>query len=299
MAGWIKLHRVMLQWEWYDDINVKVTFLHLLLSANHAPKKWRGVDIGRGQLWTSVGNLSKETGLSEKQIRSSLKKLESTMEIEIKGANKGTMVTVCKYDTYQSTEDQQGEQTDKEKSIKGQSNGNQRATNKKVNNTKNEQEGKEVAIALAHPLIKFIQENAPTVNSMKQPLTNEQAEKLLIDLQINTKERKEELKRLIMSMENYVPLKSKSKSANLTIRKWWATEQKSANGGKPTKPETPEERDAREFMEQLKKDTTNLILYGDVQPDNHDQQPTHDGRVQRLSHGSTGNEADKADPRLH
>jgi hypothetical protein len=127
----------------------------------------------------------------------------------------------------------------------------------------NETDSKEVAIALAHPLIKFIQENAPTVNSMKQPLTNEQAEKLLIDLQINNKERKDELKRLIMSMENYVPLKSKSKSANLTIRKWWATEQKGANGSKPIKPETEADRAAHEFMETVKAYNTHKTLYGE------------------------------------
>jgi hypothetical protein len=150
---------------------------------------------------------------------------------------------------------------------------------------------KEKEIKVEHPLVRFINEDAPTVSSMKQPLTNEQAEKLLIDLQINTKERRDELKRLIMAMENYVPLKSKSKSANLTIRKWWSNEQRQ---GKPNDPanETQQEREAREFMEQLKKDTTNLILYGDVQPNNHDQQPANDSRVQRLSSGSTGHEAD-------
>jgi predicted transcriptional regulator len=143
MNGWIKLHRSLIKWEWYDDINVKVTFLHLLLSANHAPKKWRGIDIGRGQLWTSIGNLAKEIGLSEKQIRNSLKKLESTKEISIKGASKGTMITVCKYDSYQDTKEDKGEQTGKPKANEGRAKGEQRATNKNDNNTKNEKEKKE------------------------------------------------------------------------------------------------------------------------------------------------------------
>ena len=42
MEGWIKLHRQILDWEWYDDINVKVLFLHLLLTANYEDKKWQG-----------------------------------------------------------------------------------------------------------------------------------------------------------------------------------------------------------------------------------------------------------------
>jgi predicted transcriptional regulator len=140
MNGWIKLHRSLTEWEWYDDINVKVTFIHLLLSANHSNNKWRGIDIGRGQLWTSIGNLSKEVGLSEKQIRNCLKKLQSTNEISIKGASKGTMITVCKYDSYQSFEKDEGEQTDKRGANDGQAKGEQRATNNNDNNYKNEEE---------------------------------------------------------------------------------------------------------------------------------------------------------------
>ena len=52
MEGWIKLHRKILDWEWYDDINTKVLFLHLLLTANHEEQKWRGKIIERGQLIT-------------------------------------------------------------------------------------------------------------------------------------------------------------------------------------------------------------------------------------------------------
>jgi predicted transcriptional regulator len=140
MTGWIKLHRSLLGWEWYGDINVKVTFLHLILSANHAPKKWRGIDIGRGQLWTSIGNLAKEIGLSEKQTRNSLKKLESTNEISIKGASNGTMITVCKYDSYQDIKEDKGERKGKQKANEGQTKGEQWATNKNDNNTNNEKE---------------------------------------------------------------------------------------------------------------------------------------------------------------
>ena len=140
MTGWIKLHRSLLEWEWYDDINVKVTFIHLLLSANHAPRKWRGIDIGRGQLWTSIGNLAKDVGISEKQIRNCLKKLESTSEIVTQGASNGTMITVCKYDSYQAKEETEGEQMGEQRANDGQTMGKQGATNKNDNNTNNEKE---------------------------------------------------------------------------------------------------------------------------------------------------------------
>ena len=62
--GWIKIHRKLLEWEWYTDINVKVLFIHLLLKANHKPKSYRGIVIETGQVMTGLELLSKETGLS-------------------------------------------------------------------------------------------------------------------------------------------------------------------------------------------------------------------------------------------
>ena len=88
MEGWIKLHRKMINWEWYNDINVKVVFLHLLLTANHEDKKWQGIEIKRGQKITSLSHLAEETKLSVKQIRNVLNKLKSTGEITSKGTNK-------------------------------------------------------------------------------------------------------------------------------------------------------------------------------------------------------------------
>lgn len=84
----------------------------------------------------------------------------------------------------------------------------------------NNQEQK--GVAAPHPLVKWIESNAPTIQRLREPLTNEQAERLLADLNIDTEPKKKQLRELLMNMENYKPLTTKSKSANLTIRKWWA-----------------------------------------------------------------------------
>jgi hypothetical protein len=84
----------------------------------------------------------------------------------------------------------------------------------------NNQEQK--GVTAPHPLVKWIESNAPTIQRLKEPLTNEQAERLLTDLNIDTEPKKKQLRELLMNMENYKPLTTKSKSANLTIRKWWA-----------------------------------------------------------------------------
>ena len=41
MNGYIKLHRSIMDWRWYDDPNTFRMFVHLLLKANHAAKDWR------------------------------------------------------------------------------------------------------------------------------------------------------------------------------------------------------------------------------------------------------------------
>ena len=122
MDGWIKIHRKMLNWEWYDDINTKVLFFHLLLTANHKEQKWRGHTILRGQRLTSLQHLAKETKLSVQQTRTSLNKLKSTNEITIKSTNKNTLITIEKYSDYQAKDDENNKQTNKQR--------NKRATNK-------------------------------------------------------------------------------------------------------------------------------------------------------------------------
>lgn len=98
--GWIQLYRKFIDWEWYTDINTKSLFIHCLLRANHKDGKWRGNEVKRGQFLTSLNHLSQETGLSVRNIRTSLKHLESTGEVTRKATHQLTKITVCNYDTY-------------------------------------------------------------------------------------------------------------------------------------------------------------------------------------------------------
>ena len=99
--GWIKIHRQFLDWEWYDDNNTKILFIHLLLKANHKPKKYRGKLIEIGQHVTGLEVLCKETGLSIQKIRTAISKLKSTNEITIKTSSKGTVIQIVNYTKYQ------------------------------------------------------------------------------------------------------------------------------------------------------------------------------------------------------
>lgn len=122
MEGWICLHRKLLNWQWYSDINVKVLFIHLLLKANYEDKVWKNIVIKRGQLVTSISKLAEETRQTIRQTRVALDKLKMTNEITIKTTNKYTLVTIENYDNYQNIDMVNDKQNDKE-------NGNQ-MTNK-------------------------------------------------------------------------------------------------------------------------------------------------------------------------
>jgi len=103
IQGWIKIHRQLLEWEWYDDINVTRLFLHILLKANHKSKNYKGELIQIGEHLTSREILSNETGLTIRQVRTALTKLKTTNEVSIKSSSQGTKIQVVNYEKYQVT----------------------------------------------------------------------------------------------------------------------------------------------------------------------------------------------------
>ena len=109
-SGWIKLHRKIKEWEWYKDSQVVHLFYHLIVSANDKDKKWKDFNIRRGEFVTSVRNISEETGIPVISVRRKLEILEKSGAILRKTTNKFTLITICKYGSYQSTE-QTSEQT--------------------------------------------------------------------------------------------------------------------------------------------------------------------------------------------
>ena len=105
MEGWIKIHRKILDWEWFDDDKTFKLFIYFLFTANYEDKKWHGITIPRGSIVTSLNHLSEKMHVSVRSIRTSINRLKSTHEVTCKTTNKFTIVTVCKYDNYQTMED--------------------------------------------------------------------------------------------------------------------------------------------------------------------------------------------------
>jgi len=99
--SWIKLFRKFTEWEWYKDSNTKSLFLHCLLKANFKNKKWQGQEIERGQFVSSHPKLSFETGLTVRQIRTSINRLKTTGEVSVCTTARYSIITVKNYNEYQ------------------------------------------------------------------------------------------------------------------------------------------------------------------------------------------------------
>lgn len=87
-------------WEWYESTNVFRLFTHCLLHTNTQNIRYCGREIKAGQFVSSVARISAETGLTESQVRTALKKLKDTGYISTKSANKYTIYTVNEYQKY-------------------------------------------------------------------------------------------------------------------------------------------------------------------------------------------------------
>lgn len=102
MDGWIKLHRRLLGWEWHKDANTLSVFIHLLLLAAHKPHEVDGITLEAGQVLTSRWALVKLTGLGEQKVRTALKHLQLTNEITKQQTKQQTIITICKWESYQA-----------------------------------------------------------------------------------------------------------------------------------------------------------------------------------------------------
>ena len=133
--GWLKLHRRLLNWEWYRDVNTKTVFVHLLLTANYGVSKHKGFTLSEGQRITSVSEVSAETGLTIREVRTAFEHLKSTNELTIKTTNKFSLVTLVNWRLYQTSTDEATNETASEPTSR-------RQTDDKLN--KRNREGKEI-----------------------------------------------------------------------------------------------------------------------------------------------------------
>ena len=172
LNGFVKLHRKMIEWGWYSDCVVKDVFIHILMVATFKPTKYLGHDLNPGQAVIGRKKLAKELGFTEQQVRTALKKLESTGEISLFSTNKFTIATVENWDFYQGCDEE-----DNQQSTNNQPTNNQQITNnqphlknvKKDKNVKNVK--KDIYIGVPDELKTAFMEFAEMRKMIKKPIT--------------------------------------------------------------------------------------------------------------------------------
>lgn len=183
-GGFVRVYRSILKWEWYDDINTKTVFLHLILTANYEPKKWHGITVGRGQRVYSSQKLAKELHMSRQETRTAIKHLISTGEITNRSTSEYSIITITNYELYQQSTSEL---------TNDQPTANQRPTNdqpqwkkdKESNKAKkgNRENIKEIFSDYAgddKELFDALHDFAEMRKSIKKPLSTARAAKMLI-----------------------------------------------------------------------------------------------------------------------
>ena len=103
--GFIKIDRKLLKWGWKDVPEMVALWIEILLQANYQDGEWHGKKYEKGSFPTSVDKLAKATGLSLRQVRTCLERLQQSGEIIVKSTSHGTKIKVVKWAQYQDYDD--------------------------------------------------------------------------------------------------------------------------------------------------------------------------------------------------
>lgn len=114
--GWIKIHRKVVECEFFNKPNLSHFWSWCLIKASH--KKYtqkvghQEVSLFSGQFIFGRNKACQETGLSERTIRTCISYFKATNRLTIKTTNKFSIITICKWVTYQSQFDVNDQQND-------------------------------------------------------------------------------------------------------------------------------------------------------------------------------------------
>lgn len=137
-----------MEWEWYTDVNTTKLFIHCLLRANWKAGKWQGINYLPGEFITSLPSLAEESGLTVRQVRTSLDKLISTGELTSKTTDsvtgkklsKNRIIAVNNWDKHQGSDRQNDSHVDSQ--IDRTATGKRQASDSRYKNNKNNKKEK-------------------------------------------------------------------------------------------------------------------------------------------------------------
>ena len=102
MSGYFLLHKKITKWEWFNDPKSVSLWIYILANTNYTDSVYRGHTIKRGQAAIGRKRAALETGLSEQEIRTRIKRFETNKQITTKSTTNFSIVTVLNYEEYQN-----------------------------------------------------------------------------------------------------------------------------------------------------------------------------------------------------
>lgn len=225
-TGQILLHRKIIEWEWYQEINTCRLFIHMLLKANWKEGNFKGTTVPRGSFVSSLEKLSEETCLTKREIRTAISHLKMTGELTVKTTNRYSVFTIQNYDFYQSFDIQ----SDTQKTNKGQSNDNL-TTLIDVSNKRNKKELNNITkcdIICPEP-----EKSAPNPSGILLPLVDKSAYEVPLDKIALWRETypavdiEQELRRMIAWLDSNPSKRKTRRGIERFINNWLARTQDS------------------------------------------------------------------------
>lgn len=107
--GYIKLHRKLLNWEWWDDGLMVKAWIYCLLNATYKDIEWKGVKVVRGSFVTSLRHMAEDLDCTYRMVRSVLARLKESKNIDYKSFNTHTLIVIVNYEAYQSESEYESE----------------------------------------------------------------------------------------------------------------------------------------------------------------------------------------------
>lgn len=121
--GFVKLYREYDERKWASDPVTLSTFIHCLWMARYEEGIYNGKIVPRGSFMISISKLAEKIGASQKAIRGAIERLTKDKVLVTRGANDGTMITICNYDSYYVSEESVGQTMGEQRASVGTNDG--------------------------------------------------------------------------------------------------------------------------------------------------------------------------------
>lgn len=100
---YLKICYSILDWEWINEPNTFLVFIHLMLLANRKPHPYKGDIIKRGEVLASYEYLAGHSGLSIQNVRTAINHLKKSGTITHRKIHKTNVFFIPSFEKHQES----------------------------------------------------------------------------------------------------------------------------------------------------------------------------------------------------